>query len=247
VVLTALRGALAFLTRLPVGTDERAWDAFRRRPYAFPLAGYGVGLLAGLPLLVPVPAPTAAALYVVAVYLVTGVAHADGLADLGDAAAVHGGPDERRAAMTDTAVGVGAVLAVGLALLGLALGALALARIPPPQVLGLAVAAEVSAKLSMATLAGLGEPSHEGLGAQVLGAGPGGVALAAVVAAPAALLAWPTPAALAAVGAGPVVALGLQRWARAHLGGVGGDVLGASNELARVLALHAGVVVWTLS
>jgi adenosylcobinamide-GDP ribazoletransferase len=247
VVLTALRGALAFLTRLPVGADERAWDAFRRQPYAFPLAGYGVGLLAGLPLLVPVPAPTAAALYVAAVYLVTGVAHADGLADLGDALAVHGGPDQRRAAMTDTAVGVGAVLAVGLGLLGLGLGALALARLPPPQVLGLAVAAEVGAKLSMATLAGLGPPSHEGLGAQVLGASPAGVALAVGVAAPAALFGWPTPAGLAAVTAGPVVAVALQRWAGTNLGGVSGDVLGASNELARVLALHAGVVAWTLS
>ncbi len=246
-VLTALRGAVAFLTRLPVGTDERAWDAFRGRPYAFPLAGYAVGLLVGLPLLAPVPAPTAAALYLLALYLVTGVSHADGLADLGDALAVHGGHEERRAAMTDTTVGVGAALALGVTLLGLALGTLALARVPPPQVLGLAVAAEVGAKLSMATLAGLGESSHEGLGAQVLGAGPGAVALALVVAAPAALLGWPTPAGLAAVAAGPLVALALLWWARTNLGGVSGDVLGASNELARVAALHAGVVAWTLS
>jgi adenosylcobinamide-GDP ribazoletransferase len=245
VVLTALRGAVAFLTRLPVGTDERAWDAFRQRPSAFPLAGYPVGLLVGLPLLAPLPAPTVAALYVGVLYLVTGVTHADGLADLGDAFAVHGAPDERRAAMTDTTVGVGAALALGVALLGLALGALALAHVPPPQVLGLALAAEVSAKLSMATLAGLGEPSHEGLGAQVLGAGPRAVALALAVAVPAALFGWPTPAGLAAVAAGPLVAVGLLWWARANLGGPSGDVLGASNELARVVALHAGVVVWT--
>jgi adenosylcobinamide-GDP ribazoletransferase len=35
------------------------------------------------------------------------------------------------------------------------------------------------------------------------------------------------------------------RWARPSLGGVNGDVLGATIELARVAALHAGVVVWT--
>ncbi|MFT4923567.1 MAG: adenosylcobinamide-GDP ribazoletransferase, partial [Haloarculaceae archaeon] len=29
-VLTALRGAVGFLTRLPVGHDERAWAAFCR-------------------------------------------------------------------------------------------------------------------------------------------------------------------------------------------------------------------------
>ena len=29
------------------------------------------------------------------------------------------------------------------------------------------------------------------------------------------------------------------------LGGVNGDVFGAVNELARIVALHAGVVAWT--
>ena len=37
------------------------------------------------------------------------------------------------------------------------------------------------------------------------------------------------------------------RWAQTNLGGVSGDVLGATNELARVAGLHAGVVAWTLS
>jgi adenosylcobinamide-GDP ribazoletransferase len=246
VVLTALRGAVGFLTRLPVGRDEQAWDAFRRRTYVLPLAGYPIGLLAGLPFLAAVPAPTAAALYVAAMYLVTGLNHADGLADVGDAAVVHGGPGERRAAMTDTAVGVGAVLAVGVGLLGLALAAVALAGLPPRAAIGLAVAAEVGAKLSMATLAGFGQPSHDGLGAQLLGATPADVAISAVVATPAVLLAWPSPAAPVAVGAGPAVAVGLRRWARTNLGGVSGDVFGASNELARVVGLHAGVVAWTL-
>ncbi len=245
-VLTAVRGAVGFLTRLPVGTDGRAWDAFCSQPSVLPVAGYPVGLLVGLPLLAG-PAPTAAVLYVAAVYLVTGVNHADGLADLGDAAVVHGGPDERRAAMRDTTVGVGGVLAVGIGLLGLALGALAVAALPARQALGLAVAAEVGAKLSMATLAGLGEPGHEGLGAQLLGAGPRTVAVALAVGAPAGLLAWPSPAALAAVGTGPLVAGGLLWRARRTLGGVSGDVFGASNELARVVGLHAGVIVWTLS
>jgi adenosylcobinamide-GDP ribazoletransferase len=43
------------------------------------------------------------------------------------------------------------------------------------------------------------------------------------------------------------VALALLWWADAALGGASGDVFGASNELARVAGLHAGVVAWTLS
>jgi adenosylcobinamide-GDP ribazoletransferase len=247
VVLTALRGAVGFLTRLPVGHDERAWDAFRRRVYVFPLAGYPIGLLVGLPFLVPVPGPTVAFLYLLAVVLVTGINHVDGLADVGDAMAVHGEGEQRRSAMKDTAVGVGAVVAVGVSLLGLALGAVQLASLPPRRALGIAIAAEVGAKLSMATLAGLGKPGHAGLGSQLLGASPSHAALALLIATPAALLAWPSAAAGGAVVAGPAVAVGCWLWARSALGGVSGDVFGASNELARVAGLHAGVVVWTLS
>jgi len=68
-----------------------------------------------------------------------------------------------------------------------------------------------------------------------------------VLATPAAAATWPSPVAAAALAAGPVVALLLVAWARRNLGGVNGDVFGAANELARVVALHAGVVVWTLS
>jgi adenosylcobinamide-GDP ribazoletransferase len=244
VVLTALRGAVGFLTRLPAGSDSRAWDAFRRRPYVLPLVGYPIGVLAGVALLLP--AATAAVAYPVAVYLLTGINHADGLADLGDAAVVHGGPERRRSVMTDTTIGVGAVVAVGVSLVGLAAGALGAAGLPVRGALAIAVAAEVGAKLSMATLAGIGQPSHDGLGAQLLGASEGDVGLAAVLAVPAALLAWPSPAGATAVVAGPAVAVALRWWARGALGGMSGDVFGASNELARVAGLHAGVVVWTL-
>jgi adenosylcobinamide-GDP ribazoletransferase len=247
VVLRALRGAVGFLTRLPAGTDGRAWDAFRRRPYVLPLVGYPVGALAGLPLAVPVPPETAAAAYLLAVYLLTGVNHADGLADLGDAAVVHGGPERRRSVLKDTTVGVGAVVAVAVAVVGLGAGAHAVAALPPRRALALAVAAEVGAKLSMATLATVGRPGHDGLGSQLLGATRTDLALAVALATPAAALAWPSPAAGVAVAAGPAVAVGLLWWARRALGGVSGDVFGASNELARVVALHAGVVAWTLS
>ncbi|MFB6169944.1 MAG: adenosylcobinamide-GDP ribazoletransferase, partial [Haloarculaceae archaeon] len=48
-VLSALRGAVGFLSRLPVGRREADWRAFRATPLAFPLAGYLLGALAALP------------------------------------------------------------------------------------------------------------------------------------------------------------------------------------------------------
>ena len=248
-MLIAVRGALAFLTRLPVGGGEEAWDAFRATPAAFVIAGYVIGSLAALPVLLPVPIPTAVAVYLATLYLVTGVTHVDGLADCGDAAAVHGTADDRRAVLKDSQTGVGGVLVVGLALLGLAFGALGVAGAGPRVAVRLVLAAEVSAKVGMATLAALGTPGHEGLGSAVVDEA-NGAALVPVVAAavPAALLApsGSAPALVVTLLVGPAVALLVGRWATTHLGGVTGDALGAANELGRAVALHAGVIAWTL-
>ncbi|EMA15479.1 adenosylcobinamide-GDP ribazoletransferase [Haloarcula marismortui] len=246
-VLTAVRGALGFLSRLPVGHSQQAWDAFVGTPAAFPLAGYVVGGFVALPFLAAglLPAPVVAAAYLGSVVLVTGVNHADGLADLGDAAVVHGDPETRRDVMRDTTIGVGAVLALGTVLLALALAALAVSRLPPLVAVSLVLAAEVGAKLAMATLACIGRPSHEGFGATVIdGNGPRHLVGALAVSLPAAIIA--VPAATVAVLTGPLLALGLSNWADQRLGGVSGDAFGAANELTRAVALHVGVAVWSL-
>ena len=247
-VLSALRGAVGFLTRLPVGHSDAAWTAFVDTPAAFPLAGYVVGALVSLPFLLAgtLPAPVVAAAYLAAVVLVTGVNHADGLADVGDAAAVHGDPAERREVMRDTTVGVGAVLALGTVLLALALGGLAAATLPPLVAVAVVLAGEVGAKVAMATLACLGLPSHEGFGSAILNTnGPRDLPLAVAVAIPAAVIA--APATAAGAGIAIAVALLVRRWADRTLGGVGGDAFGATNELARVAALHGAVVAWHLT
>lgn len=244
-VLTACRGAVGFLTRFPVGLDDAAWNAFRDTPGSFPIVGYGIGALVAIPLLLPVPPETAALGFVVGVYVVTGFNHIDGLGDFGDALAVHAEPGTRREAMQDTEVGVGAVLAIGLVLLGLFGAGIALARLPF-WALGLVIAGEVGAKLAMAGLVCFGTASHPGLGAALTSrAAPGRFVLPAVLAVPAAVLTWPNPAGFAAVGAALIVAIAVGWWSRTSLGGVSGDVMGAANELARVAALHAGVIAWT--
>nr|WP_206043537.1 adenosylcobinamide-GDP ribazoletransferase [Haloarcula rubripromontorii] len=245
--MTAVRGALGFLSRLPVGHTERAWDAFVGTPAAFPLAGYVVGGLVAVPFLATglLPAPVIAAAYLGSVVLVTGVNHADGLADLGDAAVVHGDPAERRDVMRDTTVGVGAVLALGTVLLALALAALAAARLPPLVAVALVLSAEVGAKLSMATLACVGRPSHEGFGSTVLdGNGPSRLAGPLAVTLPVAVVS--VPATAVAVLTGPLLAVALSGWADRRLGGIGGDAFGAANELTRAVALHVGVAAWSL-
>lgn len=249
-VLTALRGAIGFLTRLPVGDGDAAWKAFRTTPAAFPLAGYLVGALIAVPLALSavLPTPTLAALLLAWLYLLTGIGHLDGVADLGDGAAVHGGPDERAAVVTDTDLGVGGVVAVAIVLVGTGLALVGVAGLPLRTAVGAVVAAEVGAKTAMAGVACFGRARHEGLGSSFTTvASPRLFAGPALVAGPAAVLSWPSPVAavalVGAVGGGAAVAA----WASSLLDGVSGDVFGATNEVARLVGLHAGVVAWTLS
>ena len=235
-VLTALRGALGFLTRLPLGGDADAWKAFRRTPVSIPLAGYVVGALAALPLLLPLPVPSAAALYLVTLVLLGGVTHADGLADVGDAAAVHGGTDaaRRREVLKDSQT-----------------GALGLAGTLPRVAFALALAAEVGAKAGMALLVCTREAIHDGLGAALTDPVTPTALLPVTLAllpmlALASSLGVGYAGALAALLAPLGVAWLVGVWARGALGGVNGDVLGAANELGRVAGVHAGVIAWTL-
>jgi adenosylcobinamide-GDP ribazoletransferase len=253
--IPALRGAFTFLTRVPIpGSDPADWHAFRRSPWTFPVVGAGLGAVAGIALLAP-SAWSAAAGYLLALYLLGGVTHADGLADLGDAIAAHD-PERRRAALNDAALGVGGALALGVTLLTTTLGVLALATgftggqsLAGTTAYRVVLAAEVGSKAGMALLACVGRPAHEGLGSAVTGDVGSVSMLPVVMLSVPVVLAPPTgafPALVATVLAGPAVALLVYRRVSPWLGGVSGDVLGATNELGRAVALHVGVIVWAL-
>lgn len=252
----ALLGAIGFLTRVPVGNSEAAWSALVRMPAVIVVVAYPLGMLLSAPVVLGIPAASAALLFPVVLLAVAGITHLDGVADLGDAVVVHGGPEKRISVMRDTTVGVGAVAGVVLVFAGMALAALALAGAPWAVALAIVVAAEATARASMVVLAALGGATHEGMGSALterLGAGTAVVAVALVApaalwpaAAPLAGLSVPHASPIAAVCGGFVAAGGVFWWARRNLGGVNGDVFGAANELARVAALHAGVVVWSL-
>ncbi|QHS16929.1 adenosylcobinamide-GDP ribazoletransferase [haloarchaeon 3A1-DGR] len=252
----ALRGAVTFLTRIPVpGGRPSDWHDFRAAPWTIPAVGWIIGLpLAALVLVAgraSAPWPTAVAGYLCLLYVLSGVTHADGLADLGDAVAAHD-PDRRRAVLADADLGVGGVLALGVTLLAVTLGvaALALPTTDPVVAARIVLAAEVGAKLAMALAACFGTAAHEGLGSSLADPATPAGALPAVVVALPVLFGVPAgalPAVLAALCAAPVVALVVGIRTRTWLGGVSGDVFGAINEVGRAVALHAGVIVWAIA
>ncbi|MFT4150523.1 MAG: adenosylcobinamide-GDP ribazoletransferase [Paracoccaceae bacterium] len=235
-----IMAALGLLTRLPVPLapprPEGAW--------AWPLAGGAVGALAALAggagLGLGLPAGIAAGMALAAGMLATGALHEDGLADCADG--FWGGRDKARrlAIMKDSAIGSYGTLALIVTVLvrwqavtailaggdwPLLIAAAALSRAPM---------AALSAFLPNARGAGLSQsvgrplPRTAGLSAAA------GLGIALATAGEAAL-----PMAFGAALAACVVAL----VARTKIGGQTGDVLGASQQLAEVGALMAGIAV----
>ncbi|MEF8771796.1 adenosylcobinamide-GDP ribazoletransferase [Halodesulfurarchaeum sp.] len=245
-VLSAFRGALGFLTTLPVGHSKAAWEAFATCPVVMVPVGYVLGALLSLPLVFGLPDAIVGFTFVLGVGLFAGINNFDGLLDVADGVATHGNPEAARAAMKDSAIGVGAVLALGVVLLGLFAVGFTLSG-SAPRVLGTVVAAEVGAKLGMVTVLARGTASHEGLGSALSSnATIWTLPLGVLLALPAALLTLPHPAGAVAVTVGVTTGVVVERWARDRLGGINGDVLGATNEIARLAALLAGVIAWTL-
>lgn len=238
--LRALLGAVAFLTRIPVGRLA-AFDAadVARGAWLFPLVGAGVGALVGLvaDALVPqLPVLVAGALAVALAALMTGALHLDALADTADAL---GGTSRERSLeiMRDHAIGTFGAVALCLVCLvdASALGALATEN---EAWLGGLVAGAVgrAAILPLARIlpnarGGAGQggalerigwlPVGLGVGLAVLLAAAGGrpgLVAALVVLFFAAALLW-----------------FFRRW----LGGVTGDALGATAKLCETAALVA--------
>lgn len=243
-VLAAFKGAVGFLTRIPVGHDEESWNAFRSTSVTLPLTGYIIGAIVAFPLLLPLPDPTLVLLFVLSIYGITGINHIDGIADLGDAVVIHGDATERLAVMKDTKIGVGAVVGIVSVVIGIGLAAVVLTSLPT-RGLFIVISAEVGAKLGMVVTACFGTATHDGMGSEFSGRmRPRSVLLPLVASIPAGLSTFPHPAASMVLLASVLSGVTLLWWANRNLGGINGDVIGATNEIARVVGLHTGVVAW---
>lgn len=234
-----------FFTRLPVGTAAPLEAVVAAFPLV-PVVGWATGAFGAVSVLLfaPVLPPAAlAALLLALVVGLTGFNQTDGLLDLGDGLMVHGDAEKRLRVMHDHSAGVGAIGATLFTYL-LSYGALTalLQTLGAYKAAAAVLAAEILCRLPYVLLAWRGRASHGGLGsAFVEGFGVRHALVGLVAAAPgiaaAAWLGW-LPLVLALVA---VVSVGsfLLRTAHRLLGGIGGDVLGASQELARAAVLLA--------
>ncbi|CAA7615611.1 adenosylcobinamide-GDP ribazoletransferase [Magnetospirillum sp. SS-4] len=240
--LADLHLAAVFLTRLPLpdaGKPPPGGLAAAMR--CFPLVGLGLGLAAGLAgmlaatVLPPLPS---ALLAVLALVLLTGALHEDGLADLADGLGARGGRDRRLEVMRDSRTGAFGVLAL---LFSVGLRATALAAMPGgwEMLTALAAAAALSRATIPAAMQIMAPARADGLGASAGVPDASVAAHAAGLGLVAAAVCLGLDGALAAACGALLGGLAVVVLARRAIGGYTGDVLGAVQQAAETGVLLA--------
>lgn len=234
--LNDLAAAVSFLTRIPVRLREEP-SMTAAVPW-FPVVGAGVGMIVGgvaVGLAELVPMSVAAAVAVLVGVLVTGAFHEDGLADVADAFAGGWTVEQRLRILKDPLHGSYGVAALcGTIVLRI----VALASLGPAVAFAGAIAAHTLGRGAAVGLMGtVRVATADGLGADYARSLPRrsavvGVAVSIAIAAVA--TGW-WVAALAVAAALSAAAVG---WlAVRKIGGVTGDVLGATEQVAECLVL----------
>jgi adenosylcobinamide-GDP ribazoletransferase len=238
--------ALTFLTKLPWPWQGPAdAGALARSMVWFPWVGAALGLMfwgawAGLHKLLP--APAAAALLLTLSVWVTGGLHLDGLADTADGLGGGATPEAALTIMKDSRVGAFGVIGLILALL--LKFSLFLSLTAVPEGAKALLLYPVLSRWAMVLLAYLSPYARAegGLGqAMTLGVSPRILAGAGLSAGALSLLILGAPGLVLFGAAGALVWLG-SLYFRRRLGGVTGDVLGATNEILEVLVLAGALV-----
>jgi adenosylcobinamide-GDP ribazoletransferase len=231
--------AMQFLTIIPIPcANEWQEREMGRSMRWFPLAGLAIGaLLAGLDRLLSgfLPSQLTALLLVTALAIITGALHLDGVADVCDGLGARGGRERFLAVMKDSATGAIGVVGVVLVLL---LKYQALLCLPDRLRTGAIILFPAAARFSQVLLtAGARRARSDGLGA-AFASGAGSLEMviaAATVVASAWLLLGPPGIVCTAVAA--VTALLARTYFERRLGGITGDIVGATSEVAEILCL----------
>jgi len=234
----SIKALLQFTTVLPLG-DLAPFEAFARRSWIYPLAGYVTGGLAAVLVIclsiLGIPDLAIAVLVLGSVVLLSGANHLDGLLDLGDGLMAHGSQEKRITALTDRQLGTGA-FALGAFLLLLTVAFLSVLA---PIVMACAILlAEVCGKGTMAFLTAIGRPFHPGLHS-TLHAEARPMMLVCTLFLMLPLCVLPVSIELVAVSILMVflTSYGMRALAYRLFGGVNGDIVGAAHEIMRVVVI----------
>lgn len=231
-----ISSVFSFLTIFP--SSNATLETIAKYMYIFPIVGIAIGLLIGSfgfglsffldPLLVSL-------LVVVSIVIVTGIHHADGLADFADGLMVKGTAEKKISAMKDLSTGSAGVVAIVLYLLGLII---TISLTNGFELFKAILISEILAKFSMVLMASLGHSASLGSNSPFVQIMKDKKKLAAafvIMLVPILLIGETTGLIMLAVTV--TLSIFLLAISTRSFGGITGDVLGATNELTRLASL----------
>lgn len=240
-MLKEIKNLFSFLTAIPVSMDQDILTDAAKCMFLFPLIGAFIGLLAGLfgwVTLHFLPSLVVGGLVLGFLLLITGLHHTDGLLDFGDGIMAHGSPERKIEIMHDQLTGAGGL---SLGIMTFLITAFSIAELNEGVIIQGLVVVEVSAKLSMVIGAWAGKAVHKGMSSSFLEAMHGKKGTVRLVAALAISFGIAVPllwlTGVVVVLAAIMASLIMVEIAHRHFKGVTGDVLGATNELTRMVSL----------
>lgn len=247
-MLKELKNLFAFLSVLPLRMDMDCLVDSARLMWLFPIVGAILGLVAGVfgwAISYFLPFMVVGGLSLGVLLLLTGLHHTDGLLDFGDAVMYHGTAERKIEIMHDQLTGAGAIglglmtyLVTALAFVSLA-GRVSIFGFSVPAILPSLIVVEMCAKLSMVVATWAGKAVHEGMNSTFLSSmhskdGDMRLAVALLLSFAVAMpLMWLSG--FVTVVAAILSGLIMVAIAHRHFKGVTGDVLGATNEIARMV------------
>ena len=235
-MLKEIGSVFSFLTILP--SSNATLENIAKYMYLFPIVGIAIGLLVGSfgfglsffldPLLVSL-------LVVASIAIVTGIHHADGLADFADGLMVKGSKDSKLKAMKDISTGSAGIVGIVLYLIGLII---TISLTSGFDLFKAILISEILAKFSMVLMASLGNSASVGSNSPFVEImkNKKKLAVAFVIMLIPVLLIGETTG-LIMIGVAVTLTLFLLALSTRSFGGITGDVLGATNELTRLASL----------
>jgi adenosylcobinamide-GDP ribazoletransferase len=240
-ILRAARNTFAFLTILPVGMDSDGLSVAANYMPIFPLVGGFIGLVAGSVcwiLHMVLPALLVGILGVGVILLMNGAQHVDGLLDFGDGLMCHGSRALRLRVMRDPQTGAGG-FALGWVILSAT--AFAIAGLSQDIVIQALAVSEAAGAFSMVFEAWAGRAAHRGMSSGFVSAMHSRWRSLRIVSSflILILIALPTlfSVGLAVTCAAVLVPIIMLYVSNRAFGGVTGDVMGATHEITRLVAL----------
>ena len=235
-MLKEIGSVFSFLTIFP--SSNATLENIAKYMYVFPIVGIAIGLLIGSfgfglsffldPLLVSL-------LVVASIAIVTGIHHADGLADFADGLMVKGSKEKKLNAMKDLSTGSAGIVGIVLYLIGLVV---TISLTSGFDLFKAILISEILAKFSMVLMASLGNSASLGSNSpfvEIMKDKKKLFAAFLLMLIPVLFIGETTG--LVMLGVAVTMTLFLLALSTRSFGGITGDVLGATNELTRLASL----------